>query len=163
MEGGLFAFAMFMAVFGIFFIIIGIVMYILLALGLYTLAQKRNIENPWLAWIPIVGQAFILGKLVGCEVNIGSWKIEKLDMVLLIGSIIVLVLSWVPVLNVILGIAYAVLYFFALHKLFTIYKPDQAVLWLVLSIILSFMGPIFIFIMRNEEPKIDAGATSVGA
>ena len=59
------------------------------------------------------------------------------------------------------GILFAVLYFFALHKLFTIYKPDQAVLWLVLSIILSFMGPIFIFIMRNEEPKIDVGATSV--
>ena len=162
MEGRLYDLVIFMAFFGVFFAIIAIVLYILLALGLYTLAKRRNIANPWLAWIPFVGQVFLLGKLVGCEVNIGGWKIEKLDIVLLIGSIIVLVLGQVPVLGLILGIAFAILYFFTLYKLFSIYKPDLAVVWLVLSIILSFMGPIFIFVMRNEDPKIGVSATSIG-
>ena len=32
----------------------GIGMYVLTALGLYTLAKRRAISKPWLAWIPVV-------------------------------------------------------------------------------------------------------------
>ena len=34
--------------------------YVLMALGLYTIAKKRNIKNPWLAWIP-VADLWLLG------------------------------------------------------------------------------------------------------
>ena len=34
--------------------------YILLALGLYTIAKRRGIRNPWLAWIPF-GQSWMMG------------------------------------------------------------------------------------------------------
>lgn len=36
--------------------------YILTALALYTVAQRRGLKNPWLAWIP-VANAWILGSL----------------------------------------------------------------------------------------------------
>lgn len=40
--------------------IISIVSYVLLAIGLYTIAKRRGIKHPWLAWIP-VGDAWLLG------------------------------------------------------------------------------------------------------
>ena len=36
--------------------------YILNALGLYTVARRREIKNPWLAWVP-VGDCWILGNI----------------------------------------------------------------------------------------------------
>lgn len=33
---------------------VSIATYVLTALGLYTIAQRRGIEKPWLAWIPVV-------------------------------------------------------------------------------------------------------------
>lgn len=43
-------------------ILIGIACYILMSLGLYSLASRRIISRPWLAWIP-VGKLWILGCL----------------------------------------------------------------------------------------------------
>lgn len=39
---------------------IAFVGYILLALGMYTIAKRRGITNPWLAWVPF-GQSWMLG------------------------------------------------------------------------------------------------------
>lgn len=40
--------------------IVGLAGYFMLALGLYTIAKRRGINNPWLAWIPF-GQTWMLG------------------------------------------------------------------------------------------------------
>lgn len=39
-----------------------IAMYVLEAVGLYTIAKRRRLRNPWLAWIP-VGNVWIMGSL----------------------------------------------------------------------------------------------------
>lgn len=41
---------------------LGIVVYILQALALYTIAKRRGIKKPWLAWIPLVN-VWILGSI----------------------------------------------------------------------------------------------------
>jgi hypothetical protein len=41
---------------------LGIIMYILQGVALYTIADRRGIANPWLAWIP-VGNMWILGSI----------------------------------------------------------------------------------------------------
>lgn len=41
---------------------LGIATYILTALSLYTLAQRRGINHPWLSWVP-VANVWILGSL----------------------------------------------------------------------------------------------------
>lgn len=51
-----------MSVVNFFGIGLGIVMYILQSLGLYTIACRRQLKNPWLAWLPI-GNMWILGSL----------------------------------------------------------------------------------------------------
>lgn len=33
--------------------ILSIVSYVLMALGLYTIAKRRNIRHPWMAWVPV--------------------------------------------------------------------------------------------------------------
>ena len=42
--------------------LISIAVYVFTALGLYTLAQRRGLRHPWLAWIP-VANVWILGSL----------------------------------------------------------------------------------------------------
>ena len=42
--------------------LISLAVYVFTALGLYTLAQRRGLRNPWLAWIP-VANVWILGSL----------------------------------------------------------------------------------------------------
>ena len=42
--------------------LVSIAVYVFTALGLYTLAQRRGLRNPWLAWIP-VANVWILGSL----------------------------------------------------------------------------------------------------
>ena len=57
-------------VFGIFFALYAVVIlfslavsavfYVLQSLSLYTIANRRGIRNPWLAWIP-VGSSWTIG------------------------------------------------------------------------------------------------------
>lgn len=37
-----------------FIFVAGIAMYVLRSLGLYTLAQRRGIKKPWMAWVPVL-------------------------------------------------------------------------------------------------------------
>ena len=43
-------------------LVAGLILAVLSALALYTIAKRREIANPWLAWIPL-GQAWILGSI----------------------------------------------------------------------------------------------------
>lgn len=40
----------------------GIVLYVLQSMGLYTIASRRALKNPWLSWVP-VGNMWILGTI----------------------------------------------------------------------------------------------------
>ena len=76
---------------GVLFVIIGIAFYIFFAFTLYKLAQSRNIEMPWLAWIPIA-QLYILGMLVK-SMTISTFEIPKLEIVLPAAALATLVLG----------------------------------------------------------------------
>lgn len=142
----------FLGAFALVAFIIAIVMYVLMSLGLYKLAQNADIENPWLAWIPIAN-LYILAKLVK-TVKLGTFEIPSLEIVLPVGCIVAAALGGIPVIGWIVYVAYLVLFVLVLYKLFSIYRPQQATLWIILSIVLFFIGmpAIFIFIMRNDRP-----------
>ena len=53
-----------------------------------------------------------------------------------------------------LTIANTVIYYIALWKIFSIFDSGNAVAYLVLSIFFSSLAPIFIFVIRNKEPKL---------
>jgi hypothetical protein len=132
------------------FFVLGIIFYILASIGLYKLAFNQRIENPWLAWIPIAN-LYILGKLIK-NLKIDTLEIPSIELFLPLGLVAVMMFRYIPLIGWLISIAYTVLCIFAVYRLYKIYRPTQAVLWVVLSVVLPFMGPIFIFIMRNDTP-----------
>lgn len=52
----------FVWIWGFFCLALGITLYVFHALGLYTMAKRRELSHPWLAWIPF-GSGWILGSL----------------------------------------------------------------------------------------------------
>ena len=142
-----------MALGGFFVFIIlalSITMYVLSSIGLYKLAANQKIDNPWMAWIP-VANLYILGSIIK-SLKIDSYQIPNIQLVLPIGFLLTIILRPTPLIGSAVNIAYFILCLLAIYKLYKIYRPNQAVVWLILSIILPFMGPIFIFIMRNDAP-----------
>ena len=144
LYGGLFAASIFVGVLGFIF---AVVAYVFSALGLMTLANNKGIENAWLAWIPIAN-LYILGKIVE-TVDIGTWTVPKLELILPLSVPALWLLNFIPVIGWLASIAVLVFYGFVLHKLFSKYRPEQAVLYTVLSIVLGLFW-IFIFIIRND-------------
>ena len=80
-----------------------ILCYVLESLGLYTIAKRRGLNNPWLAWIP-VGNTWILGLIGDKDGEKRNGKDAKLRVWLLVLPLIVCGLAVVMmVLAFILG------------------------------------------------------------
>ena len=144
------------AIMGGFFIIlviVGIALYIDMALALQAMAKKLDLENTWLAWIPIAN-VYLMGKIAGDEVTIFQKKIPKLSLVLLVGCIAIMIISGIPVIGQLAAIAYAVLSFFAMYKVYRIFSESSAVLFIVLSIVLNVTAPFLMLMASKNEPNM---------
>lgn len=75
----------------------------------------------------------------------------------LANSIIVPMVAMLVSCLVLMGvsIAYAVMYYVALWRIFTAFDYNNATVYFVLSILFSFLGPIFLFVLRNKQPVFD--------
>ena len=125
-----------------------IVLYILSALGLKKLADNRGIENSWIAFIPVL-QVYILGLLIE-DLEIFGYEIPELPIVLPIMLAINPIIAKIPVVGSLFSLLSFIVFCFALHKLYKLYAPESATLYIVLSIVLPFMGPILIFSIRDN-------------
>lgn len=76
--------------------LIGIATYVLSALGLYTIAKRRGLNHPWLAWIP-VASAWIVGSLSDQYRYVVNGENKSKRKVLLTLNIITTVLSLVMI------------------------------------------------------------------
>lgn len=135
-------------------ILVSIALYLLLAFGLFKMGEKEKIEYSWLSFIPIA-QLYILGKLIK-EIKLFKYVVPRHELVLPIAPLVYMILSKIPIVGLLLWIATAVLEIAALYYLFRRYKGENAVIMTVLSVVLFFMGPVFIFNMRDATP-LDAG------
>ena len=72
--------------------------YVLSSLGLYTIAKRRGISNPWLAWIP-VANAWILGSISDQYRYVTKGQIKNKRKTLLIMECVSIVLSVVLVVS----------------------------------------------------------------
>ena len=61
---------------------IGVACYVLQALSLYSLAKRREINKPWLAWIPLAN-AWILGSLSDLYQYVVKRKVQSRRKVML--------------------------------------------------------------------------------
>lgn len=74
----------------------GIATYVLTALALYTLAQRRGLNRPWLAWIPVVN-CWILGSLSDQYRYVVKGEIKSKRKVLLVLQILMTILGMAAV------------------------------------------------------------------
>lgn len=84
-AGGDRFFATFMIVYLVFFLLLyaySILAYILGSLGMYTIAMRRGIHHPWLAWIPY-GSDWILGSIADQYQYVTKGKVTNRRKVLL--------------------------------------------------------------------------------
>lgn len=137
--------------------LIGIVLYIIQAYGLYKMAQRRGIEHAWLAYVP-VAQYYIMGALLGnTEIKgirfnpafalpISTVAIPSVCVVLMF----IPILGWIAIAAI--SVAYIVVYYILLYRLFQLYKPESAAMYVALSIIFSGIAtPIIFFSLRKAD------------
>lgn len=185
-EGG----AMAAGFLGTFFILYYLVMigicaaaYIMQSLSLYSIAKRRGIHHPWLAWVP-VGNMWLLGSisdqyqaiakkhvrnrrkvLLGLEIGLfaGFFVLFLSGFALgmaseagsaaaaaMLGSNIALIILLFFAIMIVALIT-AVFTYIALYDLFMSCDPNNAALYLILSILFSVAMPILLLICKNKD------------
>lgn len=158
----------------------GIAAYILTALAIYRISRRRGLNKPWLAWIPVVN-CWLLGSLSDqyryvvkgenrskrkwlMTLNILKTVLALLLVILVIVAAGMLILSdaremiglMITVLGLVLPfaavtIAFCVIRYMALYDVYRSLDPDNAVLYLVLSVLFSPTEPFFLFFNRDKD------------
>ena len=152
----------------------GLAVYVLTALALQTMAKRRGIACPWLAWIP-VANLWLVGSLSDQYRYLTQGQVRYRRVVLLVLKVCATVLRWgmigaaiwmfasnlsvagmlttlcVAVLCCGISIAQTVLYLMALYDVYSSCDPRNAAMYLILGIFFSFLKPIFLFLSRNQE------------
>lgn len=172
----------FVAVYLVFCLVIlgvSVVQYVLQSLGLYSMAKRRGINNPWLAWVP-VGNVWILG-CISDQYQYVARGLDKSKRKLLMGLYVVVCVMLTVYFALIIGVMatehmegtsavgalsmvfvglgmivisvwYSILVYMAQYDLFRSADPGNATLYLVLSLLLgSIVNTILIFICRNKD------------
>ncbi len=121
-----------------------IVFYVLFAVGLMKMADNLELENSWMAWVP-VARLYLLGKVVG-DITLFGTVIPNTEWIL-VATVFV---GLIPFIGQILGVVGLIYIYIAHYKLFKMYSDGKEVLYTVLSV-LFFVAPIFVFILRNNE------------
>lgn len=161
--------------------VIGIGVYVLQSLSLYTIAKRRGIHKPWLAWIP-VGNMWILGSISDQYQYVAKGNVRNRRKVLL-WLIVAMYALMIPVIGAQIGltaqaimgyadagavgaavlmgvcslalvavsVTAAVFEYMAIYDLFRSCQPENSVMYLVLSIVFSITLPIFLFLCRNKD------------
>ena len=168
--------------------ILAIVGYVLRSISLYTIAKRRGIANPWLAWVPVINwwllgslsdqyQYVVKGKntsrrkwllvlnilknllvtgffvyaiaIVGSALKNGPFGMfgrGAADLIAPVLTILSLVLPYAA-----LVIAFGVIRFIVLYDVYRSLDPNNAVLYLVLSILFRPTEPFFLFFNREKD------------
>lgn len=174
----------FAGAFGVFILIYGVAMllamaisvasYVLHSLGLYTIAQRRGIHNPWLAWIP-VGNLWLLGSISDQYQYLVKGKIKTrrrmmlglgitavvLCVILMICAVmqvvagnaaVAVLLAFISIFGLwALAIALLVYEYMCYYDLYRSCEKTNGVLYLVLSIVISATLPFLVFACRKKD------------
>ena len=89
-----FGFMLFYVIYLILVAGLGIASYILRSLGVYTIAKRRGINRPWMAWVPVVDQ-YMIGCVADQYQYVVKGKNKNKRTVLLWLNIVMMLLSMV--------------------------------------------------------------------
>lgn len=133
----------------IFQVIFSIIFYLIFAYSLYMMAKKRNMEIPWLAWIPIANM-YLVGKMVG-DVKIFSLNLNNMEIILPLAFALFVGLAYVPLVGFILSAMGLLVLVVAFHKLYETFDRENAFILTILTAILPVIAtPIIMFVNRDK-------------
>jgi len=161
-----------------FVLVFALVFWVLWAMGLHQIARRRGIRHAWMAWIP-VGSHWVLGSVSDQYQHLVQGRVTSRRKVLLVlnaaslavglgGGILTVmqaiaaqtgvgIVAWsfagmlTPLLTWGVGIAAMVFSHICSYDLYRSCKPDNAVVFLVLGIILPITEPFFYFACRKRD------------
>ena len=163
-----------------------VVAYVLQALSLQAVAKRRGIEKPFLAWIPIANmwllgcisdqyqyltrgvdrkyRSKLLWLMIATFIGLVPMYIVEFAMLFASGAgaaagtvTLLTVLTIVFALLVVVIAVVASLYqYVAIYDYFHSCQPDSAVWYLVLSMVVPFVYPVFVFTLRNKDLGLPA-------
>ncbi len=152
MQIGLFA------SFGIMLVLLyNTAIYIVTSISLHEIAKRNGVGHPWLAFVPII-QYYIVGSICEEYVIFGI-NIKRLDIVLclifLINLFVGVLTSFVFLpLKLITKILIALIF----HKFYSLFVPNRALLFAVLSLLGNFSVAIILFLIKDAPMQMSAGA-----
>lgn len=121
--------------------------YPLYCVGLFQLAKRKQMALSWLAFVPKLNH-YILGSIVGDFPLLGR-KCTFLPYLLPFLSLFSLLP--IPLVGKISNLIFLLLYWVTIHRLYEIYAPSNADIYLILGIISQCLTPIFVFRLRNKK------------
>ena len=137
--------------------LIGIGFYVVSAISLYTIAQRKGIEHPYLAWIPIA-QDYLFAEIIGKELKVGTTTIPYFPWlyiaVLYAGNIIFSILALIPffgwiirLLSIPIMIAIVI---YVTYRFFKLFDGGNEVALTILSTIFPVSRPFIFLYLRNK-------------
>lgn len=156
-----------LAVWGVIFLYLNlflavavVALYLLQALGLYGMAEKAAVTPRWVAFIPVVN-AYVWGKIIK-EIRIGDYVLAHPEIILPVAPFIYGMLYDINILGPLLLLCFLVLYAAGYYSLYSLYRPDNAAIYTIISIVFPFVMPFFFYSLRNETP-ISSSASGEGS
>lgn len=127
--------------------IYSIVVYILDSLGMYSIAKRRGIHHPWLAWIP-VANSWLLGSISDQYQYVAKNKTTSRRKVLLGLSIATYALSWVVVVLCVVVVVNAVMALGATGDISTQFIGSLALVYILdlVMLIVAIVQTVFMYI-----------------
>ena len=106
-------------------------------------------QNPWLAWIPIVN-FYCVGKMVG-DIDMFKLHLSNTEIILPLAFALFLGLAYVPLVGTILSAAGLLVLVLAMYKLYQQFDPKNAFILTILTAILPILAtPVIMFIYREK-------------
>ncbi len=145
-----------MAVIMIIALIMALASYIVNGLFLMGIAKEHNIENPWMAWVPVLN-SYYFGKVAGSITNDNNYV--KNYLISFIAYIVLVTITGATesaILGLLMGIAaiaFIVFYFIGLNKIYKVYVPQSATVFTVLSIITIVQFVLMIYLLTSKIGK----------
>jgi hypothetical protein len=133
----------------VFFIVVfvfGLVGHLLMGFAYLSMTKQLGISNGWLAFIPFAN-VYIQGEVVSEKLN------NKGGLTFLLAMIATLILGAIPIIGIVISIAFAVLAFMILYWTYNKFS-EKALLMIIFSILSGgILTPIFLFTIRNNSVR----------
>ena len=120
--------------------------YVLQAVGMYTIAKRREIKNPWLAWIPY-GNIWILGSISDQYQFVAQNRVKNRRKTLLGLFIAVIVLAMIVV-----GFAAYLVYLDAVGGYY--YTPEETLIALAIVAGVAYLAMLVISIIYTVQAYV---------